>query len=169
MDERQLRYIAGIIDEELRRTKSAKPEHSSLAQQISELREQVDALQYELERRAETEGLARDLSAYLRDRMDEIRILRAFRLTMTCIGLTAAVAVALVLYIELAQGLPHLKLAGDHATVAFIAGSFVFCLGIILVVMRGVFGGLHQAETETPYPEHVKEALTLVKDLRSPT
>lgn len=167
MDEQQLRLIAGIIEQEIDQTRKANANSGSLAQVVAELRDEVDALQYEFEKRIETEMLAKDLSGYLKDRREEIGVLRIFRILITGFGLMAATAVASILYVELARGLPHLKAAGDHAVVAFIAGSFIFCLGIILVVMRGVFGGLHEAETEAPYPEHIKEALSLVKEFKS--
>jgi hypothetical protein len=167
MEEERLRLIASFVEEELARSKETKVEPSSQSQLISDLRDDLDALWFAFEKRIEAETLAKELTGYLKDRRDEIAVLRWYRVVATGVALFLATAVACILYVELARGLPHLKEAGDHATVAFIAGSFVFCLGIVLVVMRGVYKGLHEAETEPPYPEYVKDALALVKDLKA--
>lgn len=167
MEEDRLRLIASFVEDELARSKEATTESSPKSQQISELRDDLDALWFAFEKRIEAETLAKELSGYLKDRRQEIEVLRWFRIVTTVVALLAATAVAGILYVELGRGLPNVKEAGDHATVAFIAGSFLFCLGIVLTVMRGVYNGLHEAETEAPYPEYVKTALTLVKDLKA--
>src|SRR5262249_42155837 len=137
---------------------------------IDELRERLDAIELEIERKFELDQLARRVSAYVNDKRTELKELRAYRAVIAVVALLCMGFVGLFLFMEIWSGFVDIRTAIGNETIlaAYVAASFAFVLGILLVLLRGIFGAIKEAENQPYLPPHLAEIYEVLKKFKDP-
>jgi len=142
---------------------------STVSEELADLRDRLDGIEFELERKRDIELLSRDVRAYLDDKRNELWDLRLFRYAVAGIALLCIGFVGYTLFSEMWSGFQTIGkvVKNELVLAAYVAASLAFVLGILLVLLRGVFGAIKDAENQPYLPPQLQEIYDLLKKLGS--
>lgn len=132
--------------------------------------ERLDALDLAAEINQEGERLAREVTRYVADKRSELSELRLYRKATLLVAAVLTGFVGGGLLAEMLTGFTAFRTisfdAGTgNALAAYVGGSILFVLAVLLVTLRGVFGAIEQAEKDGYLPPHLKELQEVVKKI----
>lgn len=138
----------------------------SIRAEISELRDELDALQFDVEKYREVGWMAREIRHYFRAKRDEVRALLLWRAAAILFALVMASAILGVLAVEFSAGFTRIRTLPEHISLpaaVYIGTSFGFVGLLILSIIRGLFSAVKDAQDESNLPPHWKEFLDAIK------